>query len=71
MRANKNQIKTLLEFRDTALKICELDVNLFMAAICASIDTYAINHDLDRESLFEALADMFYFEDGEPDNGKK
>lgn len=71
MRANKNQIKPLLEFGDTAVKICELDVNLFMAAICASIDTYAIEHDLDRESLFEAIADMFHFEDGEPENDKK
>ena len=71
MRANEDQIKTLLEFGDTAVKICELDVNLFMAAICASIDTYSIKHDLDRESLFEALGDMFYFDDGEPDNDKK
>ena len=60
MRKDKDQIKTLLEFGDAACKICELDCKLFMAAICASIDTYSINHDLDRESLFEALTDMFY-----------
>ena len=71
MKANKDQIKTLLEFADTAVKICELDLNLFMAAILASIDVYSINHDLDRESLFEALGDMFFFNDGEPDNDKK
>ena len=71
MRANKDQIKTLLEFGDTTVKICELDINLFMAAICATIDTYSIEHDLDRESFFEALGDMFFFDDGESYNDKK
>lgn len=30
-----------------------------------------IENDYDRESFFKALADMFYFNDGEPDNDKK
>ena len=71
MKRSKEQIKILLEFGDAAIKICSLDLQLFIAAICSSIDTYAIEHDYDRESLFEALADMFYFDDGEPDNDKK
>ena len=71
MKRSNEQIKKLLEFGEAVIKICDLDLQLFMAAICSSIDTYVIEHDYDRESFFEALADMFYFDHGEPDKDKK
>ena len=51
MKRSKEQIKKLLEFGDAVIKICDLDLQLFMAAICSSIDTYVIEHDYDRESF--------------------
>ena len=70
MKRSKDQIEKLLKFGNAVIDICGLDLQLFMAAICSSIDTYVIEHDYDRESFFEALADMFYFDDGEPENDK-
>ena len=60
MNINKDDLATLIEFGDAVLKICELDARAFSAGICAAIDTYAIKHELDPESLFEAINDMFY-----------
>ena len=71
MKRSKEQIEKLIEFGVAVTKILDLDLQLFMAAICSSIDTYAIKHNYDRESLFDTLTDMFYFDDGEMDNGKK
>lgn len=50
----------MVKFGAVATEAVNLENISFIAVICATIDLYAMANDLDRESLFEAIAESYY-----------